>query len=159
MSMQQTDSKQASGASPERIAFHAAIVVNLEEELVSERAALHEAIADCLSDRGDDGEPLWSHDQIRDAVVTLAGRDARSRRLISEGRKVLSATQAQQVCVTLTALERARQEGDQVRAKVLRASLREIPFHISDWRRSGHGFRRTDFERLVSHGIIEIVGS
>jgi hypothetical protein len=156
MSTQQTNSYEGPRTLPERIAFHAAIVVDLEEQLLVERTGLYEAIVDTLSERGDDGKPRWTHDQIRNALVMLAGRDARSRMLMSEGRKVLSVAQASQVCVTLAALERAREEGNQTQANALRASLRKIPFYLSDWRRSGHAFRLTDFDRLVSYGLIEI---
>jgi hypothetical protein len=44
----------------------------LEADLDAERAALHEALIDTLSDRNDDGTPKWSHDQILAALVRAA---------------------------------------------------------------------------------------
>jgi len=47
----------------ERLAFHAEMVALMQGDLTAERAALHEAVIDTLSDREDDGTPRWSREQ------------------------------------------------------------------------------------------------
>jgi hypothetical protein len=59
---------------PKRLAGHAEMVALLDGDLTAERAALHEAIIDTLSDRDDDGTPRWSYEQILEAEPLVGGQ-------------------------------------------------------------------------------------
>jgi len=74
------------------------------------------------------------------------------------GRHTYSEREATELRATIDALSRARRDGDDVRAKALRRSLRGDPlyFWITDWDRSRRGFDPSDFERLVGEGSIKI---
>ena len=150
-----------SSTAPERIAGHAEMVAILNRDLTAERAALHEAIIDTLSDRNDDGMPRWSHEQILEALEPLVGgqrrpSEPRRRPQDMKGQDSFTAAQAQGIRDHLVTLKQARDAGDRPLAKRVRGWLREIGFYISDWKNSPQGLQRTDFDQLVYHGLIEI---
>jgi hypothetical protein len=149
---------------PKRLAGHAEMVAILDGNLTAERAALHEAIIDTLSDRDDDGTPRWSHEQILEALQPLVGGQRQPsepprRPSQRKGRSTFTAAKAQEICDLLALLKQARDTGDQPLAKTVRGWLREIGFYLSDWKKSRHVFQRIDFEQLVYHGLIKITDS
>jgi hypothetical protein len=161
MPKQPKEVRNAPSAQPERLGGHAEMVAILDRELAAERAALHEAIIDTLSDRADDGTPRWSHEQILEALEPLvAGQrrpsTPRRRPLDMKGQNTFTIAQAQEIRDHLVTLKQARDAGDRPLAKTVRGWLREIGFYISDWKKPRHVFHRTDFDQLVHHGLIEI---
>jgi hypothetical protein len=149
------------GTAPERLAGHAEMVAILDRDLSAERAALYDAIIDTLSERADDSTPRWSHQQMLAALEPLVSgqhRPPEPRRSPEDmkGQRTFTPTQAQQICDLLVTLKQARDVDDRPLAKTVRSWLREIGFYITDWDQSRHGFQRTDFDRLVYHGHIEI---
>lgn len=75
--MPQTLQGDAPGTALRRLGSHAKMVGSLDDDLAAERAALHEAIIDALSERATDGTPRWSHQQMLDALEPLVGGQRR----------------------------------------------------------------------------------
>jgi hypothetical protein len=159
--MPHTPQGHAPGTALRRLGSHAKMIGILDDDLAAERAALHEAIIDALSERADDGRPRWSHQQMLAALEPLVGgqrRPPEPRRPPEDmkGQGIFTAAEAQQICELLETLKHARDAGDRLLAKTVRGWLRETGFYLSDWKNSPQGFQRIHFDRLVYHGLIEV---